>query len=92
MKSIIVVYDITDDKRRIKLFKTLEGFGIPVQFSVFQCELNEENLLIMRNKVDGIINRNEDSVIYFDLCPRCNSRIEKIGIEKKIMPGDIVVI
>jgi len=92
MKSIIVVYDITDDKRRTKLFKTLEGFGIPVQFSVFHCELDEENLLIMRNKVDRIINKSEDSVIYYDLCPRCSNRIEKVGVEKKIMPGDIVVI
>lgn len=92
MRSLVVVYDITDDKRRTKLFKTLEGFGIPVQFSVFHCELDEENLLIMRNKVDQIINRSEDSVIYYDLCPRCRNRIEKVGIEKKVMPEDIVII
>ena len=92
MKNLIVVYDIADDKRRLNLFKTLEGYGIPVQFSVFECELSDEDFLLMRDKLERVIDKNEDSVIYYDLCPRCWKRIERVGIRKKIMLDDVIVV
>lgn len=92
MRNIILVYDIADDKRRGKLFKTLEGYGIPVQFSVFECELSDEDFLLIRDKVERVIDKNEDSVIYYDLCPRCWHRIERVGIRKKIMLDDVIVV
>jgi CRISPR-associated protein Cas2 len=92
MRNIILVYDVADDKRRTKLFKTLEGYGIPVQFSVFECELSDENFLLMRDKVEREINKNEDSVIYYDLCPRCWHRIERVGIRKKVTLENVIVI
>jgi CRISPR-associated protein Cas2 len=92
MRNIIIVYDIADDKRRFKLFKTLEGYGIPVQFSVFECEVSDEDFLFMKDKLEGIINKNEDSVIYYDLCPRCWRRIGRVGIRKKIALDDVIVI
>ena len=92
MRNIILVYDIADDKRRGKLFKTLEGYGIPVQFSVFECELNDEDFLLIRDKVERVIDKNEDSVIYYDLCPRCWHRIERVGIRKKIILDDVIVV
>jgi CRISPR-associated protein Cas2 len=92
MKNIILVYDIADDKRRLKLFKTLEGYGIPVQFSVFECELSDEDFLLMKDRVERIIDKNEDSVFYYELCPRCWYRTERVGIRKKVMLDDVVVI
>lgn len=92
MRNIVLVYDIADDKRRIKLFKTLEGYGIPVQFSVFECELSEEDFVRMKYKIERIIKGDEDSVIYYELCPRCWSRTERLGIRKKVMPEGIIVI
>jgi CRISPR-associated protein Cas2 len=92
MKKIILVYDISDDKRRTKLFKTLEGYGIPVQFSVFECELSDEDFLLMKDKVERVIDKNEDTVIYYELCPRCWNRTDRVGIRKKIMPEHVVVV
>jgi len=37
---IVLAYDIPDDRRRTKLFKTLKRFGFPVQESVFEFHLN----------------------------------------------------
>jgi CRISPR-associated protein Cas2 len=92
MRRLIVVYDISDDKRRIKLFKSLEGYGIPVQFSVFECELGDQDFLLMKDKVERVIDKNEDTVIYYELCPRCWNRTERVGIIKKINPDDVVVV
>ncbi len=92
MRNIIIVYDIADDRRRLKLFKTLEGYGIPVQLSVFECEMSDEDFLLMNHKVESIINKDEDSVIYYDLCPRCWHRIGRMGIRKNVVLDDGVVI
>ena len=39
---IVVAYDIEDDKQRTRLHKTLRRFGEPVQFSVFECILTND--------------------------------------------------
>ena len=39
---IIVVYDIMDNKRRTKDVQSDENFGTPIQFSAFECILNEK--------------------------------------------------
>jgi CRISPR-associated protein Cas2 len=92
MRRLVVVYDIADDKRRLRLFKTLEGYGIPVQFSVFECELGDEDFLRMRDKVERIVDKDEDSVIYYELCLRCCDRVERVGIRKRIMLEDVIVV
>ena len=37
---VVVVYDISDDKKRYKVAKLLNKFGVRVQKSVFECQLN----------------------------------------------------
>lgn len=39
--TVVVSYDIKDDKRRLKMAKFLLGFGLRVQRSVFECILNK---------------------------------------------------
>ena len=39
-KRYLVTYDVSDDKRRTKIFKTLYAYGDHAQYSVFICELN----------------------------------------------------
>ena len=38
----LVSYDITPNRLRNKVAKTLEGFGKRVQYSVFECDLTEK--------------------------------------------------
>lgn len=49
---VLVVYDISDDRRRLKLSNYLEGFGRRVQESVFECflELNDMEKLFQKVK------------------------------------------
>ncbi|HHT62670.1 MAG TPA: CRISPR-associated endonuclease Cas2 [Clostridia bacterium] len=37
---IVVIYDITDNKRRVAFAKYLQGFGVRVQKSAFECILS----------------------------------------------------
>jgi CRISPR-associated protein Cas2 len=41
---VVVAYDISDDARRLRVSRYCEGFGQRVQYSVFECELEDKHL------------------------------------------------
>ncbi|MEG4633855.1 CRISPR-associated endonuclease Cas2 [Microcoleus sp. AR_TQ3_B6] len=40
----VVVYDIPDDKRRVKLSNFLDGYGCRIQLSVFECFISLDEM------------------------------------------------
>jgi CRISPR-associated protein Cas2 len=75
----IVSYDITDTSRRTRLAKSLEDFGDRVQYSVFECILDNELFEIMISKIEKIVIEKEDSVRIYPLCANCEKVIRIIG-------------
>jgi CRISPR-associated protein Cas2 len=63
----VVSYDIADDKRRRKVVKVMEGYGRRVQFSVFECELNQTKLNRMERALKKAIHPEEDSIRFYPL-------------------------
>jgi CRISPR-associated protein Cas2 len=66
-RHFLVTYDVSDDKRRTKLYKTLLGAGDHVQYSVFMCDLNEAELATLRGRVRPLIHHKEDQLLFVDL-------------------------
>ncbi|OGV72273.1 MAG: CRISPR-associated endonuclease Cas2 [Lentisphaerae bacterium RIFOXYB12_FULL_65_16] len=66
-RHYLVTYDIADDKRRTKVFKTLEDNGDHVQFSVFFCQLNERERVVLQGALSELIHRDQDQVLVLDL-------------------------
>lgn len=75
-RFIVVVYDISDDRRRTKLHDLLVQYGTPVQYSVFECLLNEKRLAKIKRDVAKVIKPKVDKVRYYFLCQACVKRIE----------------
>ncbi len=73
---IVLTYDISDDRRRTQLFKTLKRFGFAVQESVFEFHLNHGELRILKRAIRAIIDPNLDQVRLYNLCPTCHHRTE----------------
>jgi CRISPR-associated protein Cas2 len=71
----VVAYDISDDRRRLRVFKTLKRYGTPVQESVFECHLTQGQLVEMRQAVAGLIEPHTDQVRIYKLCEDCVRRI-----------------
>lgn len=69
--NFIITYDIPNDKRRKKISDELEAFGIRVNYSVFECELNKTNLKRLRLKLEEIIDKKEDSLRFYHICQSC---------------------
>jgi len=73
---VVVVYDISNDRRRTKLHDALLNYGTPVQYSVFECLLDEEGLQRMKRAVRKVIRPRVDRVRYYYLCQRCLQKVE----------------
>jgi CRISPR-associated protein Cas2 len=89
---IVVAYDIPDNKLRTHLFKLLKRFGQPVQFSVFECILTHPQFDQMRAEVSKIVDGEQNSVRYYDICDECHRRVITIGkaVTTSIKPMYIV--
>ncbi len=65
----LVCYDVADDKRLRRTFKRMCGFGDPVQYSVFRCELSPTERQLMKEALWDILNWGQDRVMLVDLGP-----------------------
>ncbi len=79
----IVSYDISSNKLRRKIAKELENYGIRVQYSVFECDLDSERYQEMYQKLIRLTNEIKDgSIRFYEVCSECRKRTHVIGIEK----------
>ncbi len=65
----LVSYDVRDDRRWRRLYRTLRGYGQWLQLSVFQCRLTRRRLVTLEAAVREIVSHGEDHVLIFDLGP-----------------------
>jgi CRISPR-associated protein Cas2 len=76
---VTIAYDIRDDRRRDQVAKLLEDHGTRVQYSVFDCFLDERELQRLRRRLEAVVLPEEDSVRFYRLCQRCCAAIEVLG-------------
>ncbi len=74
-----VSYDVAQPKRLVKVAKTLENFGIRIQFSFFECEMEKEQLEDLKNSLLEILDLEEDSLLIYPLCQDCAAKTTTLG-------------
>ena len=91
----LVTYDVSDDKRLKKAYKCLCGYGDPVQYSVFLCDLSAKERVLMVGNFTELIKHDEDQVLIVNLGPsegRGGKVVETLG---RVLPesqrGAVVV-
>lgn len=65
-KLILVIYDIVDNKRRLKFVKLMEMYGIRVQKSAFEMIIDSRQYNDLISKIPNYIN-DEDNVRVYKL-------------------------
>ncbi|MBC7334536.1 MAG: CRISPR-associated endonuclease Cas2 [Actinobacteria bacterium] len=88
----VVAYDIPNDKRRNRLFKSLKGYGIRNQFSLFECHLDSEKYNRMLKVVSRIINAKEDNVKIYFICKDCFKKIKALGCSTVTMDNNVTIV
>lgn len=67
--TYIVCYDIADDKRLRRVFKTCRNYGDHLQFSVFECDLSAAEFTQMERELSELINHTDDQILFIALGP-----------------------
>lgn len=66
---LVVCYDIRDAVRLRRTHATMTGYGDPIQYSVFLCDLSATESALMEAALMRVIRPSTDSVIILDLGP-----------------------
>ena len=83
MMNVVITYDISEDKRRTKIFNILKSYGQWVQLSVFECcNLTDTQYAKLRSRLSKAIQPNVDSIRFYFLCGCCQGKVERIGGEQ----------
>jgi CRISPR-associated protein Cas2 len=70
----LVSYDISDPKRLRKVARSLEGFGARLQYSVFECPLDDLRLAKLKAELQDLLNPDEDQILFVSLGPSTNDK------------------
>ena len=95
IKSYIVSYDIMDAKRLHTVHKTMKGFGDPIHYSVFRCNLSEKGKVELMAALTEIVKHDQDRIMIVDLGPlegRVDDRIDFIGLHPLDMERRSIIV
>ncbi len=89
----LVAYDIRDDRRLRNIATCMEGYGDRIQYSVFVCDLSDQEAILMRTAIEARMKPSEDSVMIIDLGRAGDStRFLFLGHHEKLPGSDAVII
>ena len=64
-------YDITDPKRLARVAKVCEDFGVRVQYSLFECRLEDPEFQRFWFRLIDEIDENEDRLVAYRIDAKC---------------------
>ncbi|MEP3857898.1 MAG: CRISPR-associated endonuclease Cas2 [Porticoccus sp.] len=81
---VLITYDVSvitsDGRRRLRnIAKTCLDYGVRVQNSVFECEVEPAQFTVLKNTLMDIYDEDEDSLRFYFLGKRGHQRVEHIG-------------
>ena len=90
----LVSYDITSDRRRRRIANLLENYGKRIQYSVFECYLDEKRYQKLYQEIaKETMDMTDGSVRFYYLCANCMPKMWLIGQEKpSIFKDDKVIV
>ena len=88
----LISYDVTDDTRRRHAFEALKDFGRRVQYSVFECNLDDKGLEELLGRLEFAIDPATDSCRFYRLCEGCAGQVRNLGRgDRYSEPGFVIV-
>ena len=88
----LITYDITSPRRLRRLHGFLKDFGLNTQKSVFECDIDEEGLKIIRAYCKDNLDVSSDSVRIYKICAWCINKVLISGQGLKVTQLDYSVV
>lgn len=94
---VLVTYDVSttspEGRKRLRLVaKECVNHGQRVQNSVFECLLDPAQFTFLKNKLEKIIDKDEDSLRYYYLGNNWKRRVEHVGTKATYDPEESMII
>ena len=91
---VLITYDVNitspyGAKRLRNVAKACMDYGKRVQNSVFECILTEAQYVLLKNKLNNIIDTEQDSIRFYMLGKNWKNKVETIGKDIGIPVGGI---
>ena len=91
MIRAVIIYDISDDKRRKLVSDLLEGWGKRVNRSVFECLIDSSvKMNKLKTGIANIVDKKTDSVRVYVLCLSCIEKSEGLCAEPHPFEKDAI--
>ena len=87
---ILVIYDVSDNKRRRRIVKLLESYGKRVQKSAFECNISAATAKDILKKAERWIDVNCDSVRLYTM--NSYNTLASVGINVQVESEDFAVV
>ncbi|MCW5907204.1 MAG: CRISPR-associated endonuclease Cas2 [Chitinophagales bacterium] len=87
-KFVVICYDVTKTKLRKKVADELEKYGERANYSVFECMLTQGQLILLKEKLETIIDKRTDTILYYPLCVDCFAKMQKqppVNIKRELV-------
>ena len=94
---VLITYDVnTGDaagrKRLRQIAKQCVNYGQRVQNSVFECMLDSAQCRLLQAKLLSIMDQEKDSLRFYYLGKRYESKIEHFGAKQTYLPEDVLIL
>ncbi len=94
---IVLAYDVNTaseygQRRLRKVAKLCENYGVRVQNSVFELEINLSQLAIITNRLEQIIDMEKDSVRFYRISGNWENKVTILGRKQMVELKDAFII
>ena len=94
---VLITYDVNTEnaagKARLrKVAKQCANYGRRVQNSVFECFLDNAQSIALKATLEDIIDTEKDSLRFYYLGNKYQTKIEHIGVDRGIAPDQTLIL
>ena len=87
---VLIIYDIVDNKKRIRFAKMLNGYGFRVQKSAFEAMISKALYKKILKEIPKYIDPKEDSVRVYKM--QGSGEVKIYGVNAKPVVEDVIII
>lgn len=93
---VIVTYDVNTispggQKRLRKVAKVCQNYGLRVQNSVFECQVDATQFTKLKIELVGVIDSQKDSLRFYQIGSNYKSKVEHVGAKETIDVEDTLI-
>ena len=94
---VLITYDVNTETaagrtRLRKVAKQCMNYGRRVQNSVFECIVDNAQCVMLRSLLTDIIDVNVDSLRFYYLGNKYQTKVENVGVHKGIAADDVLIL